>query len=826
MKTGEKEKSGAFSGLRKRFSPPHGTCLLIWLITSVLIWVILFVSAVPKRYAIPDPSQTEDSVIAEETIYATRDGVDEERTRASEEAARASARNRYADQFHIDPGSAAAYVGEVSEVMARLRQAQQFGASINAMAAEGETVEYKAEQIARGRELAGLDLTDEQVIALFRMSDETFDTSASAIRATLTTLIQGDGLSFDSQEKAIRLVNVELSVNTQIDPVLLSILESADCIRTVTANYWVQDTAYIEAKEDEAAAAVPDVTYRQGQVIVTKGTAIEYNQYKILENLGLLAGAFDVTVYIGVTLLTLVSMISLYVLLRLLHRSILDDVKRTLVLCLCMLLGVGLCAVASKLINVYTSPVMLPVILICTLLGARAGLGATVAMSVIIAGMAGSDGATSTGQMISVLLMTLLCGTVTISFLKTHTQRVRLILCCLMNAVVASVALLIVTLLTSVNYADVWTNMLYAAAGAVAASLIALGIQPVIEGIFNLATSGKLLELSNPNHPLLRKLLLEAPGTYHHSIIVANLAEAAAESIGANPLLARTGAYFHDVGKLKRPQFFKENQNGVNLLNDMDPHVAATIVTSHTRDGVELAQKYRLPPEIQRIIAEHHGDTPVMYFYNKAMEQAGDRKVDIGSFRYAGPRPSSKEAAIVMLADTAEAAVRTISNPTPQAIHERIEKLVQGKIDDGQLRDCPLTMKELNEIVDAFARVLNGAFHERIEYPTTEIPKRGAFGGEDAPVQEDPQAEPVPAAPPVPAQTAPAVAASPAPATAVPEDIPVFGQENAHQVKPSKPSVFAAAPGADPVGPGEGKHPGGIWSDLPMDPLTEEKRSE
>ena len=206
--------------------------------------------------------------------------------------------------------------------------------------------------------------------------------------------------------------------------------------------------------------------------------------------------------------------------------------------------------------------------------------------------------------------------------------------------------------------------------------------------------------------------------------MVANLAEAAAEKIGANPLLARTGAYFHDIGKLKRPLYFKENQMGDNPHDRTDPYVSAAIVTAHTRDGLALAQKYHLPPEIQTIIMEHHGDTPVMYFYHKALQMADGKPVDIADFRYDGQRPTTKESAIVMLADTIEAAVRSIPDPTPKAIEQFIERLVRGKLEDGQLSNSPLTLRDIDAICEAFCKVLNGVFHERIEYPTVNVPAR------------------------------------------------------------------------------------------------------
>ena len=198
---------------------------------------------------------------------------------------------------------------------------------------------------------------------------------------------------------------------------------------------------------------------------------------------------------------------------------------------------------------------------------------------------------------------------------------------------------------------------------------------------------------------------------------MANLAEAAAEAVGGNPLLARAGAYFHDIGKLKRPLYFKENQIGDNPHEHTNPYVSAAIVTAHTRDGLIMAQQYRLPQEIQDIIVEHHGDTPVMFFYHKALQEADGQAVDIADFRYDGRRPQSKESAIIMLADTVEAAVRSMPDPTPQKIREFISKLVRGKLDDGQLDNAPLTLRDITRICDAFSTVLNGVFHERIEYP-------------------------------------------------------------------------------------------------------------
>jgi len=214
----------------------------------------------------------------------------------------------------------------------------------------------------------------------------------------------------------------------------------------------------------------------------------------------------------------------------------------------------------------------------------------------------------------------------------------------------------------------------------------------------------------------------------HHCMIVANLAEAAAERIGANPYLARTAGYYHDIGKLKRPQYFKENQIGENLHNSLDPYVSAAILTSHIKDGYQMALRERMPQEVADIILQHHGDTPVMFFYHKALQMSDGSPVDINEFRYDGPRPNSREAAIVMLADTIEAAVRSMPDPTPKAIDHFIERLVRGKLEDGQLSDSPITLRDIDDICSAFSGVLRGVFHERIEYPEVQhhVPVRPA----------------------------------------------------------------------------------------------------
>ncbi|MDI6902006.1 MAG: HDIG domain-containing protein [Anaerosomatales bacterium] len=257
---------------------------------------------------------------------------------------------------------------------------------------------------------------------------------------------------------------------------------------------------------------------------------------------------------------------------------------------------------------------------------------------------------------------------------------------------------------------------LYGLLGGLVTAVLTLGLLPFFEHIFGVTTDIRLLELGNPGHPLLRRLMTEAPGTYNHSVMTGNLAETAAEAIGANPLLARVGSYFHDVGKLRRPAFFVENQaGGVNPHDTTSPTLSALIITAHVREGLELAKEYRLPREITDIIIEHHGTSMVSYFYNKAAESGG--AVHERDFRYSGRRPSSPEAALIMLADSVEAAVRALGKPTPQHIEDTVRKIVKGKIEDHQLDDAHLTLADIERIVQVYTRMLASVYHPRIEYP-------------------------------------------------------------------------------------------------------------
>jgi putative nucleotidyltransferase with HDIG domain len=259
--------------------------------------------------------------------------------------------------------------------------------------------------------------------------------------------------------------------------------------------------------------------------------------------------------------------------------------------------------------------------------------------------------------------------------------------------------------------------------GGVFAGIIATGILPLIEISFGFTTDIKLLELGNLDQPLLRELMVQAPGTYHHSVIISNMVEATAKAVHANPLLAKVSAYYHDIGKVKKPLYFIENQmGGENRHEKLAPSMSSLILISHVKDGVDLAKEHKLGREISSIIQQHHGTNLISYFYHKAKERIlskSGRVTDVKEedFRYPGPKPQTKEAGLVMLADMVEAASRSLIDPTPARIQGMVQKIINKVFSDGQLNECELTLKDLHEIAKGFNKTLSGIFHQRIEYP-------------------------------------------------------------------------------------------------------------
>lgn len=359
-------------------------------------------------------------------------------------------------------------------------------------------------------------------------------------------------------------------------------------------------------------------------------------------------------------------------------------------------------------ISPYVLPVPLAAMLAALLLDSRDGL--LMALLTTIAALL--LGFTSGSTVVATLAWSLI-AVIAVAFMRDRRQLVFAGFLIVASGVTTAA---LATLASGVPMDAVVEAAGWAIIGGGLSAVSSYGLLPFFEQVFGITTDVRLIELASPAHPLMRQLMTHAPGTYTHSVAVANLAEAAAESIGANPLLARVGAYYHDIGKVRRPEFFFENQiAGDNPHDAQEPRVSAEIIRSHVEDGLEMADRHGIPFEVREIIARHHGTTLVTYFFHKAHERDG--QVFESDFRYQGGRPRSPEAALVMLADASEAAVRALHGPTDVMIAERVRAVVNGKLEDRQLDEAHLTLADIERAVRVFTRILSGMYHPRLAYP-------------------------------------------------------------------------------------------------------------
>jgi putative nucleotidyltransferase with HDIG domain len=289
-------------------------------------------------------------------------------------------------------------------------------------------------------------------------------------------------------------------------------------------------------------------------------------------------------------------------------------------------------------------------------------------------------------------------------------------------AVAYFVAALALALMLSWNLTTFASTIAWGTVNGIGCALIAVGLMPVFEAWTGITTDQTLLELGDLNGPLLKRLSLEASGTYAHSVNVAHLAEAAARAIGANPLLARVGAYYHDIGKMAAPQYFVENQAGGRNPHDrLSPEDSVAIIRGHVLEGMRMAEQAKLPECIRSFIPEHHGTQLIGFFYEKAKDREDGAELDPAAYSYPGPNPRSRETAILLLADSVESAAKVLDDPSPESIRAMVDRIVQGKINRGQLDEAPLTFSDLARVRDAFVAVLSGMYHHRLDYPASAI---------------------------------------------------------------------------------------------------------
>lgn len=317
-------------------------------------------------------------------------------------------------------------------------------------------------------------------------------------------------------------------------------------------------------------------------------------------------------------------------------------------------------------------------------------------------------------------LYTLLSCIASANIVRRIEKRIDMVIASIMLALLDMVLMILFTVIFNESFANIPKILGGVAFNGFISGILALGFLTPLELMLNTASVFRLMDLSDLNNPLMRKMMITASGTYSHSLMVAQLAESACREIGANPLVARVGAYYHDIGKMDQSEYFVENQTGVNKHNEINPSLSVAVIKSHVKKGVEKGHQLHLPQQILDIIAEHHGNSVIAYFYNEAKEK--DPNVNPEDFAYNGTPPSTRESAVVMLADTAEAACRTLDNPSVPRLDKFIQGLFNAKVEHKQLDNCDLTFRDMSKIKEAFVQLLAGYYHNRIEYPNQKDP--------------------------------------------------------------------------------------------------------
>ncbi len=477
------------------------------------------------------------------------------------------------------------------------------------------------------------------------------------------------------------------------------------------------------------------VTVQSGEKIISKGSIVTPEQVESLEMLGMKKESLQILPYFGLFLIVAICFWLLHLYMRYYQKRdyenrsswILMTVVVLLVLLLCKLLSlpdISDNTEVAKQIG-YLLPVPAAAILLAVLLRRGIAIFCTIILSVFMGIICGGD-----------LAFTIVAiGGSLAGILSTHNLNQRSQFISSSFYIMVTNAILIASwgLLWSQSSEAILSGVIIGAINGFLSTILVMGTLPYLEGASGVTTVVKLLELSNSNQPLLKRLMIEAPGTYNHSILVGNLAESAADEVGADPLLVRVASYYHDIGKLKRPYFFIENQSSPDNPHDnLQVSLSAMILTSHVKDGIELLKENHFPWEIIDIVEQHHGTSVLSFFYKKALENAENASsVRQDDFRYPGRKPQTKEAALVLLADVVQAAVQSLVGDERNKIEAKVREVIKSKVDDGQLQECPLTFKDIGIIANAFLMVLSGFNHQRIEYPEDVAKEVGAVIDED-----------------------------------------------------------------------------------------------
>lgn len=681
MKVQKKKKKDKLNVINK---------ITIFILTFIILFSILITSLISPKYSL------EAGDIAKNDIKAPREVQDKLATEEKYEQVRKSINPQYAKSNEVKTK----IIEEMDLLFTALKDLR-LSLSDN---------KYKINQLKSKSPIA---LSEDVYIELLNLTVNEQQELQDALVLAISEVYDQRNIeskSEDLQNAVETILNKLDASNLSQDLKVLgsAIVQSKNFIRP----NFLEDEKATEQKVNEALKNVEPVIIKKDQLIVKYGEPVTKNQIEVLKELGLLNNNSSIQwrLYLSLGVLIFGVMILQWYYVYRFSNSIYRENKK-----LILINGLNCFSVILARIIGIASPFLIPFtaipLLMTLLVNYKVSLVIN-ALNIILLSC-------SLGFNVEAIILAIVNTVLGAIVLKKVQNRNNIFYSTILILVVNVICTLSIGSILSNNFVEVLKRGGFAAVGSITSVVLTVGLLPFFEVTFSIVTIMKLLELANPNQPLLKRLLVEAPGTYYHSILVANLAEVAAEEVGANSTLARVGAYYHDIGKIKRPYFFKENQMGTDNPHDkIAANLSALIITSHVKDGMQLAKEYKLPLSIQEIIQQHHGNTLVKYFYITAKNSAeNEEDIKEEDFRYPGPIPRSKEAAIVMLADSTEAAVRSLKDFSSEGVKTMVDKIFKDKLYDGQLNGCDLTFSDLEKIKKAFLKTLTGMYHQRIEYP-------------------------------------------------------------------------------------------------------------
>ncbi|SHG69916.1 HD family phosphohydrolase [Virgibacillus chiguensis] len=698
----------------KRFNK-WGMIIAASLLLSVFFFLIMIDNIQTETYEIERFSRAKETIRSPVTIENEQET--ERKIRETVQAVE--------DRYNIDQeitDERMAYTKEIFDAITNLGEElkdtqQNKEASDTAPISEQEKVQQLkqilSEEIQKG-------VSDDSLSQLIQVPKEEREKGEKFFLEILSKTLN-NGVRTENTQSAISNMQQEIKYS-DLDADMREVLTRLSEFAVVENSFFDVDKTSTARKE--AASNVEPVVIRAGEIIVREGQTITNEVYKKLDLVGVLDKERNFFPGIGLAILVLLLGSAIAHEMNWLDRKERLNTAKVTAIVVISIMAVAL----MKIVSIYTTQInqlfyVMPIAMGALLLKQLTHERSAIIFSTLFA-ILGSvifnhqiPGSLNVEAGIYFLLSQLAA----VFFLKNVKDRLAVMKAGLGIAVINIMVVLLFIFLSFEKYA--WGDMLlqssFAAASAFLSAVLTIGLLPYFEAALGILSDIKLLQLSSPNHPLLKKLLTEAPGTYHHSVMVANLSEAACEAVGANGLLARVGAYYHDLGKTVQPHFFIENQLAIQNPHDfIEPNESAKIIISHPYDGAEMLKKHRLPQEIIDIAKQHHGTSLLKYFYYKDKEQ--NKEVEEATYRYPGPKPQTKEAAIVSICDSVEAAVRSLQEPTEHKIEEIVTSIIQDKLVDGQFDECPITLQELNKIQQITCSTLKGIFHSRIQYPMEE----------------------------------------------------------------------------------------------------------